>query len=64
MIVLWYIGFTILVSMPIALPLSLYTENTFRGKMAALILAAAIMHIVGFALGFIDLGTITIPVWF
>lgn len=63
MIVLWYLGFSILLAMPIAAPLSNYTEDSFSGKVAALVIGVIIVHLIGFTLGFIDYGSITVPEW-
>lgn len=65
MIALWYVGFCILLALPIAALLSNHTEDSFGGKLAALVIGIIIVHLIGFTLGFIDYGsiTITVPGW-
>lgn len=56
--------FTIMISMPLALVISTFTEKSFMGKLSALLISIVIMMLVGFILGMVSLPgdyVITLP---
>lgn len=59
--VLWYAGFSILLSLPVAAPISLMMERSIRGKLASVLIAVVIMHLVGVIIGFMGPMNIEIP---
>lgn len=61
MVALWYLGFSVLLSLPIAAPISLMMERSIRGKLASILIAVVIMHLVGVIIGFTGPMNIEIP---